>query len=1030
MKHLILFLLLSVSALAQTVSTPLLNGKLTGPLDANAQVIKAANKLGIGIAGTAPTNLLHLNTSGTTPSTNGITIGPGTGDVHVYRGSSGTLNVSGNLAVSGSISGSAGIVQLAGSNTFSGTNVFNGSTTLANVTMSGTFAVSNDAASNIRTAIALVPGANVQIFSAQLAAIAALNPADGNVIMRTGGVWVAEAGATARTSLGLGTLSNVTFANGALTGTLAVTGASTLTGKVTVAGATDDTTGLQFGSAGAFYGSGTGIVTDDPFTTKANVVFGDATSDTVTLAGKLIVIDTTFERTSSDHLTLDATLIADAFEPAAPVGATFGGTGLDVSALSDNKFLYVASGAWAQGTVTPAARTLLDDAAISDIRTTLELGGAALLAVGTTTGTVAAGDDSRLTNSRAPTGTAAGSGSDIEGAYPDSVTIKVNAVELATNTTGSYVASLTAGTGITLGGTNSTENAVPVINIGQSVATGATPTFAGITLSGSGAFTSGTFSGTVTTVNAVVSGALTVEDLTVNGVLDIGSSLSMTTLELDELVLNNSGTPNIGKVSGLQRVNVIHVAADDEYDTNTRTNLTAYDEYRPFTTIAAATTASVAGDVIHIHPAATEYAVPSEFGADGRFFYLSPGAYINGLTVTTDLNFDITGQGGITGNVSVGHAGAVINLTPPVTGTFTVSNGEVTATVITGDVTISGGTLSAQTLTGATAVSSGTLTGETVVGNVTITGGTTTLTDITGALSTTTGTVTVNNVSSTVASVSGTTTVRGNTAAITTTGGAITVQGSTGAVSTTTGTTTINGTVTGTVTSVSGTTVIRGPVVGAVTHTAGTMSLYGPVTGNITAASGTLNIYGPVTGSLTVSGATVNLYNQVMLSSAGTVITLSSGTLNCYEGSGSRASSLTETAVTRSGGTWNVYAPMTLLGVTSGTMTVAAYTIQPTPLKTEVTITADNATTITPASASRILLVSDNATATARTFTLSTTGAVTGQTYVLIGPDTNACELADSSPAMLSAAWEAEANDTLTLLFDGTYFVELSRSNN
>jgi hypothetical protein len=58
-------------------------------------------------------------------------------------------------------------------------------------------------------------------------------------------------------------------------------------------------------------------------------------------------------------------------------------------------------------TLTAAGRAILDDAAASNQRTTLGLGGAALLAVGTTAGTVAAGDDTRFTKT-VETVTAAG----------------------------------------------------------------------------------------------------------------------------------------------------------------------------------------------------------------------------------------------------------------------------------------------------------------------------------------------------------------------------------------------------------------------------------------------------------------------------------------------------------------------------------------------------------------------------------------------------------------------------------------------
>ena len=56
-------------------------------------------------------------------------------------------------------------------------------------------------------------------------------------------------------------------------------------------------------------------------------------------------------------------------------------------------------------------------------------------------------------------------------------------IALATQTTGDYVASLVAGTGVTLSN-NSGENATPTIAIGQSVATNATPTFGNLTING------------------------------------------------------------------------------------------------------------------------------------------------------------------------------------------------------------------------------------------------------------------------------------------------------------------------------------------------------------------------------------------------------------------------------------------------------------------------------------------------------------------------------------------------------------------
>jgi hypothetical protein len=59
---------------------------------------------------------------------------------------------------------------------------------------------------------AKVIGTDVQAYDADLTAIAALTPTDSNIIVGDGSTWVAESGATARTSLGLGTTDSPTFA--------------------------------------------------------------------------------------------------------------------------------------------------------------------------------------------------------------------------------------------------------------------------------------------------------------------------------------------------------------------------------------------------------------------------------------------------------------------------------------------------------------------------------------------------------------------------------------------------------------------------------------------------------------------------------------------------------------------------------------------------------------------------------------------------------------------------------------------------
>ena len=90
-------------------------------------------------------------------------------------------------------------------------------------------------ASSARTNLGLAIGSDVQAYDAGLADIAGLATTDSNFIVGSGSNWVAETGATARTSLGLGSVATQAANSIAITG-------GTITGMGTPSGASDVTT--------------------------------------------------------------------------------------------------------------------------------------------------------------------------------------------------------------------------------------------------------------------------------------------------------------------------------------------------------------------------------------------------------------------------------------------------------------------------------------------------------------------------------------------------------------------------------------------------------------------------------------------------------------------------------------------------------------------------------------------------------------------------------------------------------------------
>jgi len=126
-------------------------------------------------------------------------------------------------------------------------------------------------ASEARTTLGLTIGTNVQAYDAQLTDVAGLTPSDGNFIVGDGTNFVAESGATARASLGLGTLATQ---NGTFSGTSSGTntGDQSLFSTIAVSGQSD--------------------------------VVADSTSDTLTLAAGANITITT--NAATDTITIAA----------------------------------------------------------------------------------------------------------------------------------------------------------------------------------------------------------------------------------------------------------------------------------------------------------------------------------------------------------------------------------------------------------------------------------------------------------------------------------------------------------------------------------------------------------------------------------------------------------------------------------------------------------------------------------------------------------------------------------------------------
>jgi len=179
-------------------------------------------------------------------------------------------------------------------------------------------------------------GSSVQAYDADLTSIAGLSSADGNFIVGSASGWVAESGATVRTSLGLGSIATqasdfVSITGGSITGITDITVADGGTGASTEAGARSNLlpsysgngskvlalnsggTDVEWVTQSQVFTAGTANAFEHANSISDNITvasgnnrlyIGDTTfSGTLTVAGKMVILDGPINLTGTMNLT-------------------------------------------------------------------------------------------------------------------------------------------------------------------------------------------------------------------------------------------------------------------------------------------------------------------------------------------------------------------------------------------------------------------------------------------------------------------------------------------------------------------------------------------------------------------------------------------------------------------------------------------------------------------------------------------------------------------------------------------------------
>jgi hypothetical protein len=248
-----------------------------------------------------------------------------------------------------------------------------------------------------------------------------------------------------------------------------------------------------------------------------------------------------------------------------------------------------------------------------------------------------------------------------------------DAVNLSTDTVGSYVESLVAGTGVTVTN-NSGEGASPTIAIGQSVATTDSPTFAGLNLNGNIVFegaTANEFETTLSVTDPTADRTITIPDATTTLVgTDTTQTLSNKTLTTPTI-----NGPEITATGGTPRIHGIYLPEPHFITFEGSTT----DEHETVLTVVNPT----ADRTVSLPDASGTLAISGTIalGTD------TTGNYINDITAGTGVTVTHTPGEGTSPTIAIGQAVA------------TNSNVTFNDLTVSGNLTVSGTTTSINTET-------------------------------------------------------------------------------------------------------------------------------------------------------------------------------------------------------------------------------------------------------------------------------------------------------------------------------------------